>query len=189
MGKKSKGKKKGNQVKQVAPDKKYGPVLIVGFVIIAAFVLIVTAGKDQSTGTPTNSGSSASSASAVQQTDISPEVAANKITVDEAAVRKAGSTYFEYKKNGKTVPLMAYVGPSGKIITAVSMCEPCKGQKFRIEGDKLICNTCGTIFEIETHKGISGACVDYEPELLQSTIENGKIVIQESAVAGWQPRV
>lgn len=197
MSKKKGGKKKQtNNVKQAAPDKKYGPIFVVGIVIIAAFAIIVSSGKSQTAGTAAATGAggntattAAASATALQQTDIPLEVAAGNITVDEAAVRKAGSTYFEYKTIGKTVPLMAYVGPSGKIVTAVSLCEPCRGQKFRIEGDKLICNTCGSIWIVETHKPVSGSCQAYPPDFVPATLENGKVVIPEANVANWKARV
>lgn len=110
-----------------------------------------------------------------------------EIPVDTIKDKKI--VYFEYNKGGKQVPLMAYITPSGKLVTAVSMCEPCRSTKFHIEGEQMVCNACFTRWTLEGLRGISGGCLTYPPDVVAHTIEGGKARIQEKIILDWQPRV
>ncbi|MDI3281525.1 MAG: Fe-S-containing protein [Bacillota bacterium] len=92
-------------------------------------------------------------------------------------------------KEGETLPLLAYVAPSGKVVAAVSMCEPCNSTSFHIEENHLVCNACYTRWELEDLRGVQGGCLEYPPDELPSRAEDGFLVIPEEAVAGWRPRV
>jgi uncharacterized membrane protein len=83
---------------------------------------------------------------------------------------------------------MAYITPSGKLVSAVSMCEPCRSTKFHIEGEEMVCNACGTRWTMEGLQGISGGCVAYPPDVLAHTIEGGKVKIQDTIILDWKPR-
>ena len=111
-----------------------------------------------------------------------------KVTVLAQEVAEKKLVYWDYKEGGKNVPLLAYVTPSGAMKLAARLCEPCKGYSFRVEGSTLICNTCGTKWDLETSKGISGGCLDYPPEVLPSTLADGKLVGEEAKIASWKPR-
>ncbi len=39
---------------------------------------------------------------------------------------------------------LAYIAPDGKLVTAVSFCEPCRSTRFHVVGYNIFCNTCGT---------------------------------------------
>ncbi|MCG6533742.1 MAG: DUF2318 domain-containing protein [Syntrophales bacterium LBB04] len=104
-------------------------------------------------------------------------------------VKEKKLVYYEYKNNGKRLPMMSYITPEGKLITAVSMCEPCRSTKFHIEGDNMVCNTCGTRWDLESLRGISGGCLAYPPDVVAHTIQGDKVRINESEIANWQPRV
>ncbi len=200
MGKKSGNKKKKpGLVKKPQPSaegKKYGSLVAV-VVVIAVVVGIIafsSAANESTTGAgnTADTGAAGSSETAagdkIEMTDVKATVANGSITVSEGEVRKAGIVYFEYR-GAKDVNLLAYAGPSGKIVTAVSLCEPCRGQKFHIEDSTLVCNTCGSVWELETHKAVSGACTNYPPEILPAETLNGQVAIPESEVLAWQPRV
>ncbi|MGE5599659.1 MAG: Fe-S-containing protein [Bacteroidota bacterium] len=124
----------------------------------------------------------------VSMTDITvPTAVDGKITLPLATINEKKLIWFAYGA-GKT-PVLAYVAPSGKIITAISMCEPCRSERFHIEGDELVCNACGTRWTLEDLQGISGGCPEYPPEKLENSISGDQVLISEKAVLTWKPRV
>lgn len=86
------------------------------------------------------------------------------------------------------LPLLAYVSPNGNIVVAASLCEPCSGTTFHIEGDQLVCNTCGTRWSLNGLQGVAGGCTQYPPESVKYTIQGGKLIIKKADVQNWKPR-
>lgn len=125
----------------------------------------------------------------IKMTDISAKMDVGKISIPIDTVKEKKLVRFEYERNGMKIPLLAYITPTGRVVTAVSMCEPCKSTRFHINGDKLVCNACYTEWDIETLKGIQGGCLNYPPDAIPSTIEGSQILIDEKFVAQWKPRV
>jgi len=125
----------------------------------------------------------------IAMTDIQAKVEKGNISIPLDVVKEKKMVRFEYDNNGNKIPLLAYVTPSGKIVTAVSMCEPCRSTRFHIEGKKIVCNACSTEWNLETLKGIKGGCLNYPPHVIPSTIEKDRIQIDEKIVAQWKPRV
>jgi uncharacterized protein len=125
----------------------------------------------------------------VSMTDIALKIENGKISVPVETVLEKKIVRFEYEGNGARVPLLSYVTQSGKLITAVSMCEPCRSTRFHIVAKVLVCNACGTEWNLETLKGIQGGCLNYPPDVISSTIAKGLIEIDEKIVTQWKPRV
>ena len=123
----------------------------------------------------------------VQMADIQAKVENGKISIPLDVLKEKKMVRFEYQGNG--VPLLAYVAPSGRVVTAVSLCEPCRSTRFHIEEKKIVCNACATEWNLETLKGIQGGCLNYPPDVIPSTIEKDRIQIDEKIVTQWKPRV
>jgi len=80
-------------------------------------------------------------------------------------------------RGGNYLPLIALYTPSGSVIAGIRTCEPCGSFSMHIgEGKYLICDSCGTKWDIETLKGVSGGCPDYPPPKLTSSV-SGNIEI------------
>jgi hypothetical protein len=90
---------------------------------------------------------------------------------------------------GNGLPLLAYVAPSGRLVVATSMCEPCRSYAFHIEGDQLVCNTCLTRWDLNTLKGVKGGCLAYPPKEVTTTVQGDVIQIQQSELEAWAPRI
>lgn len=130
----------------------------------------------------------------IPMTPVPAAVRGGTLEISLDAVKEKKMVSFAYGKYGKQgqqrpLPLMAYIAPSGKLITAVSMCEPCRSTKFHIDGERLSCNTCGTKWELENLHGIEGGCLKYPPEVIAHTIRGNKILIKEADILSWKPRV
>jgi len=122
----------------------------------------------------------------VPATTAATEAGKVSFSVQEVSTKKLVA--WDYKDGGKTIPLLAYTTPSGVVKVATRMCEPCNSTSFRVEGNQLVCNSCGTRWDLESFKGISGGCQGYPPEQLTSSIVDGKISVDEQKVATWKPR-
>jgi uncharacterized membrane protein len=126
---------------------------------------------------------------AIDMTDIEATVENGRISIPIDVVLEKKIVRFEFENNGSKFPLLAYVTPSGKAVTAMSLCEPCQSTRFHIQKKTMVCNACATEWKLETLQGIRGGCLNYPPDLIPSTIENGRIWIDENVVLQWRPRV
>lgn len=124
----------------------------------------------------------------LDMTEIKTTVKDGFLQFSLAEVKSKGLIYCEYQKGGKKIPLTAYVTPKGKLVTAVSMCEPCRSTRFHIEGKNLVCNACNTIWTLEDLKGISGGCLKYPPDVIVHSLEGDNIKIKEADILAWKPR-
>lgn len=86
------------------------------------------------------------------------------------------------------MPVLAYVSPKGDIVVATSICEPCSGINFHVEGEDLVCNACGTRWTLNDLQGISGGCPQYPPEQIKYSVDGDKLIIKKADVQNWQPR-
>jgi uncharacterized protein len=125
----------------------------------------------------------------VRMTDIQIAAVGGELAVPLATIKDKSLVRFVYKGEKEETPLLAYVAPSGKMIAAVSVCEPCASTRFFIQGNRIICSSCGSQWDLETLRGISGGCLRYPPDLLESVEKDGNLVIDEALVAAWRPRI
>jgi len=124
----------------------------------------------------------------IPMTDIGAKVENGKISIPLDVVKEKKMVRFEYEGKDVKIPLLAYVTLAGRIVTAISMCEPCRSTRFHIQDKALVCNACNTEWSLETLKGIKGGCMNYPPEIIPSTIEKDRILIEEKVVLDWKPR-
>lgn len=96
---------------------------------------------------------------------------------------------FDYNGGKGTISILAYLAEDGKVITAISMCEPCNSTDFHIIKSNLICNSCGTTWNLNDLTAISGSCGKYPPDPLPSIIVGNEIQIDKSLVENWKRRV
>jgi uncharacterized membrane protein len=121
--------------------------------------------------------------------DIEAKVENGKISIPLDVVMEKKIVRFEYEGQGLKIPLLSYITLAGRVITAVSMCEPCRSTRFHIKDKTLVCNACNTEWNLDSLKGIRGGCIDYPPEVIPSTVEKGRVLIDEKVVLNWKPRV
>lgn len=124
----------------------------------------------------------------IPMTDIVAKVEHGKISIPLDSIKENKIVRFEYEGKGVKVPLLAYITSAGRVVTAVSMCEPCRSTRFHIQDQALVCNACSTEWSLETLKGIKGGCMNYPPEVIPSTVEKDRVLIDEKVVLGWKPR-
>ena len=125
----------------------------------------------------------------IQMADIQAKVVNGKISIPLDVVMEKKMVRFEYEGNGIRIPLLSYITQSGRVVTAVSMCEPCRSTRFHIKDKTIVCNACYTEWNLETLQGIKGGCLNYPPDIIPSKVEKNQILIDEKVVLNWKPRV
>jgi hypothetical protein len=126
---------------------------------------------------------------AIRMTDVPVKVENGKISIPLEVVKEKRIVRFEYQGNGIKIPLLSFMTQAGRVVTAVSVCEPCRSTRFHIKDKSIVCNSCYTEWNLETLKGIKGGCLNYPPDAIPSKIEKDRIVIEEKTVTQWKPRV
>lgn len=184
--------------KKVLGEKKRKPYWVPISLVVVAIVLagigywIIqgnTAANPKISSQPKVSGKVDYAGQTVRMSDIQAKVEKGKISIPLSEVMEKKMVRFEYQANGVSVPLLSYITQSGRIVTAVSMCEPCRSTRFHIQGKTLVCNACYTEWDLENLKGIKGGCLNYPPDVIPSKIEKDRIQIDEKTVLDWKPRV
>ncbi len=113
-----------------------------------------------------------------------------KIILPLDLVKEKKFVRFQMAGNGtNSLPIVAYLTEDGKVVTAISMCEPCNSTEFHIQGSNLICNSCGTTWNLNSLEAISGSCGKYPPDPLPSIVVGNEIQIDKSLVENWKRRV
>ncbi|MCL4426407.1 MAG: DUF2318 domain-containing protein [Firmicutes bacterium] len=124
----------------------------------------------------------------LEMTPVTARVSAGILSLPTQVVKEKKLVSFDYKKGNQTVPLLAYLSPSGRLVTAVRLCEPCESTTFFINKNNLVCGVCGTTWSLETLKGITGGCISYPPAKLASREEGEQLIIDEPTILAWRPR-
>lgn len=124
-----------------------------------------------------------------QMANIAAKVENGKIIIPLDMLMEKKFVRFTYGDAPNGLPLLAYISTEGKIVTAVSMCEPCNSTAFHIKGDKIICNSCGSTWELNDLEAVSGSCGRYPPDAMPNVVVVNEIHIDEQTVARWQRRV
>jgi hypothetical protein len=129
----------------------------------------------------------------------SSKVAGGNLTVSLAEITASPIGTFSYDRTapmpngfnaqGNKLTLLSYVAPSGRLVVATAMCEPCRSTVFHIEGKQLVCDTCYTRWDLNTLKGVSGGCTAYPPSEVTATVQGDTVTIPVAALEAWAPRI
>lgn len=94
------------------------------------------------------------------------------LSMDTVAQNANGNFYVN------KMPFMAYM-LDGKYYVRANVCVPCGSQSFTLQNGKLICNSCGTVFNATTGAGMSGvsACMSYAKKPVVYTTDGGNLVM------------
>lgn len=77
--------------------------------------------------------------------------------------------------------VMAYE-VQGNIFVRASECPPCQNEEFALDGNNLVCTSCGSKFDAFTGEGVSGPNMNYYKERIHYFKSNGDIVMQLSDI-------
>lgn len=190
-------KQREKKEKFTQPEKKskaplIGGVIVLGIAIIAGVFFWGDGGGDADKYAIATIGQPVSyEDSVLPQVEVDPVKAENgKVVVTTLSeLKEKKFIYTQYRTPGKVIPLTALVQPDGGVVVAVSVCEPCNSDSFRIEGKSLACNACNSIWDIKSFEGIAGGCEDYPPDRLIYSQNGDNLEVDEAVLNAWKPRV
>jgi nitrite reductase/ring-hydroxylating ferredoxin subunit len=119
------------------------------------------------------------SAGSIKAKWIEPLVNDSAVSIPFNEVKNSWNAVFKISRQGSTLNFMAYA-LDGELYVRASTCPPCRGITYSLNGDILVCDTCGTTFKAKTGAGIKGACVNYPKAAVQFKIIDGNIVMSET---------
>ncbi len=126
---------------------------------------------------------------ALKPTAIAVEERDGKLRFPLSALLEDKIVSFDYTTESRTIPLLAYISPEGKLVTAIRLCEPCNSTTFRIEGTELACGNCDTRWKLNNLEGLQGSCQKYPPAPIPSTIAGNYVVVDRKVVLDWKIRI
>jgi len=85
-------------------------------------------------------------------------------------------------------PLIAYITPQGKLVTAMSKSEHCGSTDFYLSGNNIHCASCGSYWNMASMEAYA-CCQRYYPDPIPSTVQGDMVLIEPSAVRQWQSRL
>ncbi len=129
---------------------------------------------------------SSAAAAAIKPTIVKAAVLSDGVSIPVSAVVEKKMTHVGVATPTGTETFMAY--QLGETLYArASICPPCRSRSFSLVGDKLVCNSCGTVFEAKTGKGVKGACVAYPKASVAYEVNSGNIIMKtKDLLAAYQ---
>lgn len=112
-----------------------------------------------------------------------------KIILPLDVVKDKKFVKFDIAGNKRALPILAYLTEDGKVVTAISLCEPCDSKNFHIVGSTLVCNSCGTTWDLNNLEALSGSCGKYPPDPVPSSVVGNEIQIDQNLVNSWTRRI
>jgi hypothetical protein len=116
-------------------------------------------------------------AGAIKATEITVTVSGDTVSVPLATVQNDWNVHFLVNTAGGQMGFMAYA-LDNDIVVRASICPPCRGRTYSLDGTTLVCDTCGTTFSAKTGVGISGACVNYPKASVPYNLSGGNLIMK-----------
>ena len=152
-------------------DKKRFAVLGIAVALVSILVLAGCSG-----------GAAATQNGPVAPTVVTATVNGDTVSIPANVINTKRNVEFDVQFDKGTASYMAYSW-SGAIQVRASVCVPCRGRSFTLNGNNLVCNNCGTIFSAQTGKGVSGvpACQNYpKADVPFKTSADGSITMSKA---------
>ncbi len=112
----------------------------------------------------------------------------NDIVIAEELVMNYRIVRINDPEGKQTVPILLYVTPRGKIVSAMSISESCRSTDFYLEGENIHCANCPSYWNMESLEAYA-CCQRYYPEPIPSKKVGGQIRIDKNLVQNWRTRL
>ncbi|MBI2619173.1 MAG: DUF2318 domain-containing protein [Ignavibacteriales bacterium] len=94
--------------------------------------------------------------------------------------------FFDPQGN-QNVPIIAYLTPGGKLVTAMSISENCRSTDFYLEGENIHCASCPSYWNMTSLEAYA-CCQKFYPDPIPSTVLGDEIRIEVQTIRNWKTR-
>lgn len=85
-------------------------------------------------------------------------------------------------------PVMAYLSPDGRVVTAISVSEHCGSTEFVLRNNQIECARCPSRWDSMTMEAYA-CCAKYYPDPVPSRVQGGEVRIPKVLVDKWSGRM
>jgi len=86
------------------------------------------------------------------------------------------------------IPLIAYITPTGKLVTAMSTSEHCGSKDFYLQGNNIHCTNCASYWNMSSFEAYA-CCARYYPDPIPSQVSGDQVLIDAATVRTWGSRL
>jgi uncharacterized Zn finger protein (UPF0148 family) len=95
---------------------------------------------------------------------------------------------FEYTGGQTPRAVMAYIAPTGQLVTAISVSEHCGSTEFKIKDNKIYCAHCPSYWDMMTMEAYA-CCAKYFPDPIPSRVAGDEVHVPKVFVEKWAGRL
>ena len=166
-------------------NKKWMQIVLggIGLLVVSAMILgalnSCSSGQAGAATQPGGQTGVSNPSGPVDPTTLTPQVSGDTVSISLPDIKSKFNTRFAVSTSQGQASYMAYVW-NGTVTVRADICPPCGSRSFKLTKGTLVCNSCGTVFNATTGKGISGACVRYSKESVTYQISGDSISMKMS---------
>lgn len=147
--------------------------------VLFGVALLSVVGAILVAGCGSSSAASAPQSGRIRPVSVTAMVQGDTASIPASTVQRDRNTRFTVKIASSEETFMAYV-LNGQTYVRASVCPPCQSRSFSLQGNNLVCDSCGSVFDAATGKGKSGACRGYPKAVVPYLPTNGNIVMKNA---------
>lgn len=125
---------------------------------------------------------------AVAMIDVSYKEEGGDLVFSLSELLRRRLVRFEYTGGQTPRPVMAYIAPTGQLVTAISVSEHCGSTEFKIKGNKIYCARCPSNWDMMTMEAYA-CCAKYHPDPIPSRVVGDKVHVAKVDVEKWAGRL
>ncbi len=85
------------------------------------------------------------------------------------------------------IPVVAYISPKGRLVTAIGITEPCGNSDYTIVDNHIHCSNCTGEWDMNSMTAF-GSCPKYNPDPIPSKVDGDDVLIAVNDLNGWNRR-
>jgi uncharacterized membrane protein len=85
------------------------------------------------------------------------------------------------------LPVIAYISPKGRLVTAIGITEPCGNSNYTIVDNHIHCSNCTGEWDMNSMTAF-GSCPKYNPDPVPSKVDGDNVLIAVNDLNRWNRR-